>query len=835
MATVAIAGASTATAAPSATPIPSAVEKSPETTKSAVATTITAAPVPTAEASDPVVEETTTAPTTTPRATSSAPSTSAQLETSAPATTTTEPMTSTAPAPAANGKKIPYTGKPTENPNETLVPGKMRSDREEIPEGFTKEQADKAEMKEARTQKQERMARAGLLAPPPPGCQQYWPTEWNVCGAIRDKYNSLGGALSFLLLPTSHELTNPDGHGKRSVFQNGPIYWSAAGGAHPVVNHFFAAWGRKGYEGDYIGYPTTDEIVNPDGVGRRQHFTGAVIYWKLNEAYSIGGAIKDKWGTTGWEGASGLLGYPTSDETVLPGGQGRMNRFERGVIYWHPTFGAHPVTGRILLQWASEQYEAGLYGYPIADAQQVGLNQTQQFQNGTIGGPQAIAQRIVTEPEEGDVSANMPDYVGPNGEYVTTLPSSLTSRDCSNPPTGGGQGVSGCSTFGAHIPDPTIMMPPGETPFEEPAPPSIQPFSSPVVTRGYCDDAYAQEAATGQISVGWSLERKYACSVHPVVLRLNELGTGDLLATANVKLVQEIHTKHDNPKENEYRVMFEVKNVTRTVKGASTPFTLSASISCPTSACSTVPQNSLNAGTVQPGAELFVYSKISFGDLAPGALVNGGAKVSWELNAIPQYPGSNTGDDTTPSIRCDNDTPPQGFAKVIGKGCVFPNRTPIMDVVSDPNQQTIANHIKNAQQSGLRGARNLYATGPLTRMSDKNERTLNRNRACPSNAGTRYDNAGGTKSCDEYPFASTREGAAQPSGVVLGPNGRTFAGCGVTDPPRVDPSRTGNAGYSVCMVPVSEQQAQAKSIGAFYHQNRLLDGEQFFVRADTGN
>jgi len=103
----------------------------------------------------------------------------------------------------------------------------MRSDREEIPEGFTKEQADEAEMQEARSQK----ARMGMRAAP--GCQEYWPTKWQVCGAIRDKYNSLGGPLSFLLLPTSNELVNPDGHGRRSVFQNGPIYWSAVGGAHP--------------------------------------------------------------------------------------------------------------------------------------------------------------------------------------------------------------------------------------------------------------------------------------------------------------------------------------------------------------------------------------------------------------------------------------------------------------------------------------------------------------------------------------------------------------------------------------------------------------------------
>ncbi|WP_246097914.1 NucA/NucB deoxyribonuclease domain-containing protein [Rhodococcus spelaei] len=715
-----------------------------------------------------------------------------------------------------------------------MIPGKMRSDREEIPGGYTKEQADKAEMKEARTQKQAQQARAGLLAPPPPGCQQYWPTEWNVCGAIRDKYNSLGGPLSFLLLPASHELVNPDGFGRRSVFQNGPIYWSAAGGAHPVVNHFFAAWARKGYEGGYIGYPTTDEIVNPDGIGRRQNFTGATIYWKLNEAYSIGGLIRDKWGQTGWEGPGGLLGYPITDEVVLPDGQGRMNRFERGVIYWHPTFGAHPVTGRILLQWGSEQYEAGIYGYPTADPQQVGTNQTQQFQYGTIGGPQAIARFTATEPEDTPSNVNMPDYVGSNGQYVTTLPANFQTRDCNTAGTGTGSGYAACVTYGAHTTDPTIMMTPGQPPLEEQAPPPVQPFSAPIVTKNWCEKDYDEEAKTGNITNSWIAERTYACSVHPVVLTLKNISTNALLARANAKFVQEVHTKYNDPKQNEYRAMFDIESVFRTLEGANAPFTLSASISCPTSACTAAQQDGMVNENIVPGAQLFVYSKISFGDLAPGALVSGPAEVDWTLSGIPTSPGSNEGVDSTPNIRCDNDTPPPGFAKVIGKGCVFPNRSPIMDVVSDPNQQTIANHIKRAQQSGLRGAETLYATGPLNRMADKNERIKNRNRACPGTAN-KYDTAGGTKSCDEYPFASTKQGAAQPSDIVQPPNGRTFSGCGVNDLPRVDPSRTGSSGYSVCMVPVGEQSKQANAIGSFYYQNRLLDGEAFFVRADTGN
>lgn len=171
----------------------------------------------------------------------------------------------------------------------------------------------------------------------------YWP-EWRyqVCGAIRVKYDSLGGPTSFLLLPTSNELTNPGNTGKRSTFVNGPIYWSSSSGAHPVANHFFAAWQRNGWEAGPLGYPTTDEIVNPDGIGRRQEFQNtAAIYWRLNEAYAIRGAIRQKWNSLGAE--QGILGYPVSDEINTVGDYTRFgtttNAFERGALYWHPSSG----------------------------------------------------------------------------------------------------------------------------------------------------------------------------------------------------------------------------------------------------------------------------------------------------------------------------------------------------------------------------------------------------------------------------------------------------------------------------------------------------------------
>ena len=102
---------------------------------------------------------------------------------------------------------------PTENPNATVVPGKMRSDREDVPAGFSKADADKAETMEAKTEQ-------GGAAFADPGCQVYWSAPYEVCGAIKDKYNELGGPSSFLLWPTTNELTQPDGIGKRTVFQN---------------------------------------------------------------------------------------------------------------------------------------------------------------------------------------------------------------------------------------------------------------------------------------------------------------------------------------------------------------------------------------------------------------------------------------------------------------------------------------------------------------------------------------------------------------------------------------------------------------------------------------
>lgn len=194
-----------------------------------------------------------------------------------------------------------------------------------------------------------------------------------------------GGPNGFLLFPKSDELTNPDGFGRRSEFLGGNIYWSPNTGAHPVAHEFLTKWGEYGYEGGFIGYPLTDEIVLSDGIGRRQEFQGAWIYWHaMTGAHNIQGAIRDKWLESG--GERGPLGYPSTDEVVAPDGNGRFNRFERGMVYWSPSTDAHAVSGRILALWSAAGYESSHYGYPTSDATPGAEpgSLIQQFEHGSI-------------------------------------------------------------------------------------------------------------------------------------------------------------------------------------------------------------------------------------------------------------------------------------------------------------------------------------------------------------------------------------------------------------------------------------------------------------------
>ncbi len=182
--------------------------------------------------------------------------------------------------------------------------------------------------------------------------------------AISDKYAQLGGATGFLGTAIGNETPAANG-GLKQEFQGGTIYWHPRTGAFEVHGMIRARWLELGGEGSAFGYPTSDETATHDGVGRFNNFEGASIFWHPSTgAFEVHGLIRERWRAMGAE--MSMLGYPTTNETVTSDGVGRYNHFQNGSIYWTPATGAHEVYGLIRERWAELRWECGLLGYPIS-------------------------------------------------------------------------------------------------------------------------------------------------------------------------------------------------------------------------------------------------------------------------------------------------------------------------------------------------------------------------------------------------------------------------------------------------------------------------------------
>ncbi|MBO3743261.1 LGFP repeat-containing protein [Actinoplanes flavus] len=160
-----------------------------------------------------------------------------------------------------------------------------------------------------------------------------------VYGAIEDKYLSLNAQNGKLGCPTTTE-ADAAGGGRQQWFRGGSVFWHSRTGAHVVWGAILQKWGQYGREGGY-GYPVTDEMTTPDGVGRYNHFErGGSIYWTpATGAHPVYGAIRSQWAAKGWE--RGCLRYPIADEADTPGGGGRYQLFQGGTMYWTSNGGAH--------------------------------------------------------------------------------------------------------------------------------------------------------------------------------------------------------------------------------------------------------------------------------------------------------------------------------------------------------------------------------------------------------------------------------------------------------------------------------------------------------------
>ncbi len=115
-------------------------------------------------------------------------------------------------------------------------------------------------------------------------------------------------------------------------------YWTAATGvrtlttdrgtacpAPPILDAYLRLGGHPA-----LGVPTTADTCASDKTGRYVNFAGGGSIYSIDRAgtHLVAGAIRTKWLALG--GEKSTLGYPTSDETAIPGG--RRSTFERGRI-----------------------------------------------------------------------------------------------------------------------------------------------------------------------------------------------------------------------------------------------------------------------------------------------------------------------------------------------------------------------------------------------------------------------------------------------------------------------------------------------------------------------
>ncbi|WP_328811796.1 NucA/NucB deoxyribonuclease domain-containing protein [Rhodococcus sp. NBC_00294] len=675
----------------------------------------------------------------------------------------------------------------------------MRSDREEVPAPFTKEDADRAEIAEARL----RTSRAATA------CQVYWPSWFNVCGEIKAKYDSLGGPGSFLSYPSSGNIVNPGNTGERVTFLNGPIYWSAAGGAHPVVNSFLNRWGILGYEGSYLKYPTTDEIVLPDG-GRRQEFQDGAIYVSFQNAIGSAiqnGPLRDKYNSVGGlTPGSSFLGYLTEDhKRTLPDGQGQMARFQNGVIYYSPATGAYPVTGDLLTRWTWSGYEQGSWGYPTGDATTTAGNSSQQFQYGLMSWPYTNAAAVV---DDGDLE---PIFV--DGRTPTTDQDYATDALDGQNPADGFRAISNGGGFSTGSCESTLTCVEGGDPEEPivdaPAPSILAP-----------EDCFADTSTNLGV---WFATRKQACLLTETAGYTVKLPQDPTKVVGRIPAsgYSSITTSHLSGK-----FVQEVK----------------LSFGQHTGRVGIARLNYQVFGDHAEDGEVEVESDFESGSvLYSNTTVT--FKIKWNFEGVPQgqidsrqnnfrywftnddsqiFSPSSDGKFDADIVRCDNTMRTSGGQ--YRQGCVIAGHPASWAMNEYGDIDEAAGHVLAAQGVGLPGG---SLDSMLQRTTNVASRNDNRNQACPrgnQKADKRREGVP-TRSCDEYPFASTIQGAAGKDG-----NGRSFnPECHVPD--LLNPG----TGYSVCMIDNSENLRAGGQLGGFYGRNRVVHQDSYWVDPVSGN
>lgn len=218
----------------------------------------------------------------------------------------------------------------------------------------------------------------------------YWSPDGGtrlVKGAIFDRYRVAGGPTESLGWPTSDELCMPGGCAV--AFTGGEIAWSPGGGARLVRGAIRERWQALGHAAGLLGWPTGDETCVPGGCF--SYFSGGAVSWTPSTGTGLTkGAIAERWRQLG--GATGPLGLALGDEQCLTGGC--VSRFAGGVVSWSPVHGTHWL-GTDLLPAVERAGGAGALGLLTTDPVTLSGGRFAALERGSVYWSAATGARVV--------------------------------------------------------------------------------------------------------------------------------------------------------------------------------------------------------------------------------------------------------------------------------------------------------------------------------------------------------------------------------------------------------------------------------------------------------
>lgn len=158
-----------------------------------------------------------------------------------------------------------------------------------------------------------------------------------VYGATYIRYRRHGDLNGWLGFPVFDERPSANG-GRVAGFENADIHWHPNTGAFEVHGAIKGKYDSLGGDGSFLGYPISDEnIIYKDGheIGRSSNFEFGTIYWSgTTGAFEMHGLLLKSY-MREFGGPAGNLGFPTSDELRSPRGFYQFNNFQNGVLTYN--------------------------------------------------------------------------------------------------------------------------------------------------------------------------------------------------------------------------------------------------------------------------------------------------------------------------------------------------------------------------------------------------------------------------------------------------------------------------------------------------------------------